>query len=135
LTEDQNEDTNLVDVVMDEEVVEDDVVVEDRVPVYVMSRSITTFKQVWKEYNTGLDNGPAVKDLEAIHKTKWRKDATERKFFQRRLVLYQGIKDVTIHSGKSVDVVIMALDAKMVWKKKKLNWFVLNKVEIENVFD
>lgn len=42
-------------------------------PIYVLSRNLTTVHEVWKEWDKGLRRGdPAVKDLEAKYKAKWR---------------------------------------------------------------
>jgi hypothetical protein len=104
------------------------------VPVYRLNRSLTTFKQIWDEYTVGLGNGPAVKNLERDFNSKWRKGSTERKFFQRRSILYKGISDARTYGNLSIEEIIRALDTKMISEKKTLNWFVLNSNEITNLF-
>ncbi|CDH60233.1 predicted protein [Lichtheimia corymbifera JMRC:FSU:9682] len=57
-------------------------------PIYVLSRNLTTVHEVWKEWDKGLRRGdPAVKDLEAKYKAKWRDSEKERKFFSKRKII------------------------------------------------
>jgi hypothetical protein len=59
-----------------------------------MSRTITQVSEVWKEYKKGLAGKPAVQQLEKKHKTAWRKDDTEARFFRRRKVIYDEIERI-----------------------------------------
>lgn len=44
--------------------------------IYVLSRSLTTVHEVWREWDKGLRTGePAVKDMEAKYKASWRSSA------------------------------------------------------------
>lgn len=58
------------------------------IPNYVMSRSTKlTVRDLWREWDVGLVGLPAVRDLEAKWKRKWRSSNTESKFFLRRKVI------------------------------------------------
>ncbi|KAI3655070.1 hypothetical protein MP228_000450 [Amoeboaphelidium protococcarum] len=59
---------------------------------YKMNRSVVTVNTLWQEWTSGIAGGPAVQDLEATFGTKWRKDQTESKFFNRRRVIIDEIK-------------------------------------------
>ncbi|KAI3630051.1 hypothetical protein MIR68_011486 [Amoeboaphelidium protococcarum] len=67
---------------------EDDAEVLD----YKMNRSVVTVSTLWQEWTSGIAGGPPVQDLEATFGTKWRKDQTESKFFNRRRVIIDEIK-------------------------------------------
>jgi hypothetical protein len=58
----------------------------DPVPHYRLSRTISTVRELWQEWDQGLPGGqPAVRVLESRFGAKWRREAAERKFFSRRL--------------------------------------------------
>ncbi|KAI3638343.1 hypothetical protein MIR68_003954 [Amoeboaphelidium protococcarum] len=69
---------------------EDDAEVLD----YKMNSSVVTVSTLWQEWTSGIAGGPAVQDLEATFGTKWRKDQTESKFFNRRRVIIDEIKRI-----------------------------------------
>jgi hypothetical protein len=66
-----------------------------QVSTFKMNRKITTIKDAWEEYDSGIAYPGSVKlavrDLELLHGTKWRSNPTDMKFFQRRNILYQFI--------------------------------------------
>ena len=58
----------------------------DPVPDYRLSRTISTVRELWQEWDQGLPGGqPAVRILESRFGAKWRREGAERKFFSRRL--------------------------------------------------
>ncbi|KAG1467769.1 hypothetical protein G6F56_004227 [Rhizopus delemar] len=61
---------------------------------YKMNRNLVQVTDVWREYSVGLSGGPAIKSLEEDYGTKWRKDRTESKFYNTRLVLYKEIQKI-----------------------------------------
>lgn len=61
---------------------------------YKMNRNLVKVTDVWREYSVGLSGGPAIKSLEEDYGTKWRKDRTESKFYNTRLVLYKEIQKI-----------------------------------------
>ena len=42
------------------------------IPIYVLSTEKTTVAELWMEYTSGLNGGPAVRDLVRLHGIKWR---------------------------------------------------------------
>ncbi|KAL0137735.1 hypothetical protein V8B55DRAFT_1137599, partial [Mucor lusitanicus] len=50
-------------------------------PTYLMSRGIVSLDDLWREWSQGLCGGPAVMDLEHRYGTRWREDASVKKFF------------------------------------------------------
>jgi len=78
-------------------------------PTYKLSRSLHTVHDLWKEWTEGLCGGPAVKDLEERWGTEWRKEDTERRFFNNRRVVLNEVKRVAaeqkISEAEAVEVV------------------------------
>ena len=42
------------------------------IPIYVLSTEKTTVAEMWMEYTSGINGGPAVRDLVRVHGIKWR---------------------------------------------------------------
>jgi hypothetical protein len=59
---------------------------------YSLSRCIYTVKDLWKEWNHGLDGNPSVVSLENRLGTSWRASCKEMKFFSRRNVIIKYVK-------------------------------------------
>ncbi|KAG2191953.1 hypothetical protein INT47_004736 [Mucor saturninus] len=61
-------------------------------PCYLMSRGIVSVNDLWREWTEGLCGGHAIKDLERRWGTRWRKEETEKKFFNRRRLIINEIE-------------------------------------------
>ncbi|KAK9463397.1 transcriptional activator of glycolytic enzymes-domain-containing protein [Lipomyces oligophaga] len=71
---------------------------------YAMAVNLRTVKDMWTEYAHGLNDGPAIRQLENQHGTTWRggaRSAQSRKF-QRQRALYDAIEK-GIDTGKSAE--------------------------------
>ena len=42
-------------------------------PIYVLSTEKTTVAELWMEYTSGINGGPAVRDLVRVHGIMWRR--------------------------------------------------------------
>lgn len=80
------------------------------IPVYRLSRSLRTVTDVWREYAEGIAGGPAVRDLERIHGTFWRKERKESRFFSRRNVIYGEVKRIADEKLISCEHAAQALE-------------------------
>jgi hypothetical protein len=80
------------------------------IPVYRLSRRLRTVTDVWREYAEGIAGGPAVRDLERIHGTFWRKERKESRFFSRRNVIYSEVKRIADEKLISCDHAAQALE-------------------------
>jgi hypothetical protein len=47
-------------------------------PAYVLSRTISTVPQLWREWTVGLGNGPSVQGLEDLYGPRWRPAHSEK---------------------------------------------------------
>ena len=65
-------------------------------PDYRLRRDLTLTSEVELEYSEGLGGGPAIRDLEARYKAKWRPKESERKYFCNRKKLYFIIGEVSM---------------------------------------
>ncbi|CAD6939499.1 unnamed protein product [Tilletia controversa] len=54
------------------------------VPIYQLSRSLSTIAEVWMEWDVGVNGCASVKELERLYGARWRPSPTERKFFSNR---------------------------------------------------
>ncbi|RPB09551.1 hypothetical protein P167DRAFT_465131, partial [Morchella conica CCBAS932] len=61
------------------------------IPMYKMSRSLSTVAGLWQEWKQGLGTEPSVESLEARYGPKWRTSQAERKFYSRRKVIIEEI--------------------------------------------
>lgn len=80
------------------------------VPQYKLSRKIQTVHQVWEEYEHGIFGGPSVKQLIQTYDKAWRKHPTEARFFLRRQILYQEMKDIAAAKGITLEDAARDLD-------------------------
>ncbi|KAH0604662.1 uncharacterized protein H6S33_006330 [Morchella sextelata] len=62
-----------------------------QIPMYKMSRSLSTVAGLWQEWKQGLGTEPSVESLEARYGPKWRTSQAERKFYSRRKVIIEEI--------------------------------------------
>jgi hypothetical protein len=60
-------------------------------PVYLLSRTIKTVPDLWREWTCGLGNDPSVQTLEETYGAAWRPLQSERVMFSRRKVIIDEI--------------------------------------------
>jgi hypothetical protein len=65
--------------------------IEPPTPTYKMSRTITSVVDLYREYTEGLGGNMPVRELEKNYGIKWRRSEADRKFFNRRKVIYDEI--------------------------------------------
>ena len=53
---------------------------------------LSTVKELWTEWNYGINGGPSIVHLEDVHGTNWRKSCGKSKFFQRRNKIICAVK-------------------------------------------
>ena len=63
-------------------------------PPFSMSRRIRTATDLWTEYASGLGGKPAVRSMYESGSDLWRRNDSERKFYDRRRPIWQSIKKV-----------------------------------------
>lgn len=59
---------------------------------YKLSRSVATITDIWREYQYGILDHPAIRTLDELHGSAWRKTITEAKLYSRRRPIYKAIK-------------------------------------------
>jgi len=56
---------------------------------YVLSRTISTVPQLWREWTVGLGNGPSVQGLEDLYGPRWRRARSETVIYSQRKVIIE----------------------------------------------
>jgi hypothetical protein len=64
----------------------------DKAPSYILSRSISTVPQLWREWTVGIRGGPSVQGLEDQYGPRWRLKHSEKVFYGRRKVVIDEIR-------------------------------------------
>ncbi|KAK9369575.1 transcriptional activator of glycolytic enzymes-domain-containing protein [Lipomyces kononenkoae] len=73
------------------------------IPQYRMSREVSTVPDLWEEWDSGLNGGPVVRELEEKYGTRWRQNSAERKFFCLRKVIIDYIMRICSREGISIE--------------------------------
>jgi len=63
-----------------------------RPPSYMLSRTISTVPQLWREWTVGLGNGLSVQGLEDLYGHRWRPAHSEKVMYSRRKVIIGEIR-------------------------------------------
>jgi hypothetical protein len=77
-------------------------------PSYVLSRTVSTVPQLWREWTVGLGNGPSVQGLEDLYGPRWRRARSETVMYSRRKVIIDEIRRrqaAGINTGAAVEEV------------------------------
>lgn len=56
-------------------------------------RTVATVEEVWKEYKEGINDQPAIEELDATWGSRWRPEPRGRTWYSRRKVIWDKIKD------------------------------------------
>jgi hypothetical protein len=91
-------------------------------PAYKMNRSISSVRDLWREWSDGIGGGPPVKALEETWGSKWRKETTERRFFNRRRIIIDEIGRIMKDEAKTAEEAVSMLDGRIRAPKKSLDW-------------
>lgn len=67
-------------------------------PPFKMKRGLKTVIEAWREYKLGLNGACSVEAMCCGKDARWRSDATEERWFNRRKGLYKVIKRMTVLS-------------------------------------
>ena len=86
-------------------------------PAYLMSRSLTTVYDAWREWADGLGSNPSVHALEDAYGPAWRPLQKERQHFSRRKVIWDEIER-QVAAGGSAEVAVR--DLELVRQRHKL---------------
>ncbi len=100
-------------------------------PDFKMNRLLVSVKNLWKEYTEGFPGGYAVRQLEADWGTAWRKNPTESRFFNRRMVIIREIKRLQREEGKTESQAVDLLDRRR--GNNSLDWL-QNKIKDGTVY-
>ncbi|KAK9431093.1 transcriptional activator of glycolytic enzymes-domain-containing protein [Lipomyces doorenjongii] len=73
------------------------------IPQYRMSREVSTVPDLWEEWDSGLNGGPIVRELEEKYGTRWRQNSAERKFFCLRKVIIDYVMRICNREGISIE--------------------------------
>lgn len=100
------------------------------VPIYEMNRNIRTVNDLWREYTIGLDDAigsgrrrlPAVRDLEMQFGTKWRSKEKDRRFFNRRKIIYQEVERMVRDNAMTESDAVRELDRLISSNNASLDW-------------
>ena len=79
-------------------------------PVYLLSRTIETVPDLWREWTCGLGNKPSVQSLEETYGAAWRPLQSERVMFSRRKVIIDEIYRRNHEEGKSLNTAVEELE-------------------------
>jgi len=75
------------------------------IPAYKLSRDLTTVTEVWNEYTVDIGYNPSVKHMEDTYGTKWRRHPSEQRYFSRRKILYDRVKELIVQGYTERDAV------------------------------
>jgi len=96
-----------------------------RPPSYKLSRTIQTVPDLWREWTTGLANGPAVQGLEDSYGAAWRPLQSERVMFGRRKVI---IDEIRARQGTGLSVAAAVEKVELVRQRGNLSLYGLYKL-------
>ena len=74
-----------------------------------MACTLTTVRDLWREWTIGWSSGPAIQALEAVYGSRWRPSQKERVFFGRRKVIVDEISRC-MALGKTFEVAVEELE-------------------------
>ncbi|KAF4145809.1 Transcriptional activator of glycolytic enzyme [Phytophthora infestans] len=100
---------------------------------YKMRRGLESVKELWEEWDVGVDGGAPVRELEERYGTKWC-DADERRLFNRRRSVLNFIQQLSCeaqcYTGAGAEVAtqlaVQYLDDSRKMRRKTLNWLSKN---------
>ena len=95
---------------------------EDTPPRYSMCRTHKSVHMLWREWNRGINGGPAVKVLEQRWGARWRPEPKERVFFGNRKVIMDELRKRTEAKGGDEQAAILELDGLLRDGNKSLDW-------------
>ncbi|KAF1800930.1 transcriptional activator of glycolytic enzymes-domain-containing protein, partial [Mucor lusitanicus] len=93
-------------------------------------RGIVSLDDLWREWSQGLCGGPAVMDLEHRYGTRWREDASVKKFFLRRNGVVKVIQDYAKNNHLDMKTAVAIAEKRRVANKRSIHWLSDNKHEI-----
>ena len=64
-----------------------------------MSRSLTTMKQAWQEWDSGIGGSSSIRAMDELYGSNRRASTKERKFYSNRKVLIQEIESLVNTTG------------------------------------
>jgi Transcriptional activator of glycolytic enzymes len=76
-----------------------------RVPPEFTTLPLSTVDEVWREWKEGIGDNPPVERLEAEWGARWRPDARMRKWFSRRKVIWDRLKELIVAGQTAGDAV------------------------------
>lgn len=97
---------------------------EHHVPIYNMNRNITSVREVWREFNEGLDGQPAVNDLVKKYDKKWIPNGAVDKFYRRRKIIIEAINIYSTKNDISTDEAVEFFER--IRGQKSLHWLTKN---------
>jgi hypothetical protein len=68
---------------------------------YKLNRSFHSVVDVWSEYVDGYAGYPPVEKLEELYQTGWRKNPNDSRYFLRRKVIYDEIKNIASQNNSN----------------------------------
>ena len=101
-----------------------------RVAQYRVSHGLVTLRQLWTEWKSGINGGPAIEQLERDHKAKWRTDDANCRFFLKRYKIIKMIKQIAVDRRIEEDDVVDNIERKRVRLGKSIDWFTKNMNEV-----
>ncbi|KAF4139915.1 Transcriptional activator of glycolytic enzyme, partial [Phytophthora infestans] len=87
---------------------------------YKMRRGLESVKELWEEWDVGVDGGAPVRELEERYGTKWC-DADERRLFNRPIILQSPVLYRSWGGSSNT-----YLDDSRKMRRKTLNWLSKN---------
>jgi hypothetical protein len=78
-------------------------------PMYLLSRTIKTVPELWREWTCGLGDNPSVQSLEETYGAAWRPSQSERVMFSRRKVIIDEIY-ARNHGGTPLSAAVEELE-------------------------
>ncbi|KAG2218397.1 hypothetical protein INT45_011585 [Circinella minor] len=96
------------------------------VPIYKMSRNTVTLDMLWREWYHGLAGGPSIEELERLYHVEWRRETKERRFYNRRRIIIEGIKNYAAQHRLTNEAAVALLEEKRSRQRKTLHWIAEN---------
>ena len=87
---------------------------DSRLKSFKLNRSITTVQDCWREYSIGLGIEPiAVRTLDETNETFWRSKDPEKRFYYRRKLIWDKIKEL-INGGMTENAAVDCLELRLI---------------------
>ncbi|KAI9248170.1 transcriptional activator of glycolytic enzymes-domain-containing protein, partial [Helicostylum pulchrum] len=86
-----------------------------------INRNLRNVNDVWREYSIGLSGCPSIKNLEQEHRTLWRINRTESRFFSSGTIIYREVENIARSRIVTCDEAAGILESRLIELKESID--------------